>query len=160
MKLITFALCSAILTSSCVSASILESNICDTVVLNAQSSTNKSVLKFTSSFDFSSTVNKINDITNQIIINVNKFTIDNVNDLNWITKADIFISNENTIPVPFASYNANNNIKIDMDSNTMLKYFSLPIIITVIISGNAPANDLNFKNTMCIEVNGVFNKNI
>lgn len=165
MKLNTFILCSLILSSGCVNASVLEPNVCGEVPL-IETQTNDSSVEFTGNFDFSPTVNNINNIANDLTINVNELTIDDPNSLKWIEKADVFISNKDTTPVLFASYHSENdinnhlNVQVVMDSNSMLKYFSLPVILTVIISGNVPTNNIRLKNIMCIEVNATINKTL
>lgn len=151
----------------------LNDDVCDTQTLGTipASPVSGVILQPTTfppvSFDFSATINKIDSVSDQLIVNVSRMLITNNGDINWLKEVDVSIASANMPEAPFASYRSTGtdpgdkiSVDVQMDSTTLLRYLSAPITLNFTMSGMAPTQSVKLMNTVCLSVDGKFNKSL
>jgi hypothetical protein len=155
----------------CVSATVEEPSVCGsdslgTIPASPVGGVTLPPQTFSSKFDFSEAISKLQGVSSDLSVNVNALTLDNSNgDLAWVSAVDVSVTGNtsDTPEVSFASYHGTNpgtsvSIPILMDDATILRYLSHPVTLTFTINGTAPTKAVNFSNTMCVAATGQFNK--
>lgn len=159
-----------------ISATVEDSNICDSVMVNTVVPVSPipgvvlPPLTFTVNYDFSSTLNKVGDVADQLQANVNQLSISNNGDLNWVNELDVSVSGNtsDTPVVALASYTKGSGtpgstveLELLLDTATMLRYLkSGPITLVFTVSGTTPTQSVSLSNTFCVAVSGHFSKSL
>lgn len=159
--------------TGCFSATISDNSICDTFNLGTPPSFPVAVDEsiplppqtFSSQMDFSSSISKLSDVANNLMVNVSNLELSNNGDLTWISSLDVSISAAGMPSVPFASYTGTGanpgpevSMRVLINSSTLLSYLEHPITLTFTVYGTIPTKTVSFENTMCVAVSGKFNK--
>lgn len=157
----------------CVSATVDEPSVCTTVSLGSIPASpfpgiTLPPTSFSDSMDFSGAVSKLTDVASNLTANVSNLSMSNNGDLDWMSEVNVSIASSDMPSAAFASYTAPTNgkpgttvdMKILMDSSTLLKYLEHPITLTFTVSGTAPTQSVTFMNTMCVAVSGKFSKSL
>lgn len=158
----------------CATATIDEPSVCDTVSLGSIPASPVAGVPlppqtFTSKFDFSDTIGKIGDVADNLTTNVNQLTMNNNGDLQWVSEVDVTVTGDSpdTPEAPFAVYKSDGSdpgqvvlVQVQMDSANILKYLRHPVTLKFTVTGTSPTQDVNFTNTMCVEVSGEVSKSL
>lgn len=157
----------------CVSANIHEDSVCDSTSLGSVPASPVAGValpptSFSVSHDFSQELSKVSDVADGLTATVYRLSMDGDSDLGWLTSVDVSVNGgtSDTPDAPLAHYVATGdpgnsvNLQVDMDSQTMLRYLSHPVMLTFTLSGGAPTQTVNFQNTMCMSLDGNVNKSL
>jgi hypothetical protein len=175
-KMISLIAASLLVGACSVSATVSDPSICDSVEVVATIPVSPipgvvlPPLTFTVNYDFSSTLNKVGDVADQLQANVNQLSISNNGDLDWVNELDVSVSGStsDTPVVALASYSKGSGtpgntveLTLKLDTATMLRYLqSGPITLTFTVSGTTPTQPVSLSNTFCVAVSGHFSKSL
>ena len=201
MKLTNFSMLIALISTlgGCVSATVADNNICDSKQITFSVPTLPTLpdaglptglpttyplpsISQTTTFDFSNSLSKIDDVASNLSVAVNLLTVDNSSgEFDWVQSVKIQIEG-NTIDTPLATlatYNSADggastelNVQVEMSPSIILNYLKNgPVILTFTIASSMVSVDtvrlLEMLNgqiatsvNMCVAVSGSFNKKL
>lgn len=164
----------AIVAVACVSATVTEPSACSTADLGTLPATPVAGVQlppqtFTSSFDFSGTINKVTDVADSIQASISNLMIHNVDDMSWLQSVQVAISSNvgNAGAAALAHYAASSNnvgnditLTIDMDDATLLGFLKQPFTLTFTVAGTTVTHSVVLNDTMCVAIVGKVTKSI
>ena len=175
MRIINPIVCACLLVlTSCVSATLSEPSVCDTVTLGSLPNIPVGAVTIppttfsTPYLDYSNVVTKVTDIANQVNVAVNQLTLTNtVGDMSWVSSIDVYITGSDPAsqPVLIATYAPASNmvsssldLSVQIDSAMLMPYLEVPFKLTFTLSGSAPNQPVNIDTTVCVSMSGQFNQ--
>ena len=175
-KMISLMAASLLVSACGISATVSDNSVCDSVSIDTTVPVSPlpgvvlPPLTFAVNYDFSSTLNKVGDVADQLQANVNQLSVSNNGDLDWVSELDVSVAGNtsDTPTVPLASYTKGSgtpgntvDLSLLLDTATMLHYLqSGPITLTFTVSGTTPTQPVSLSNTFCVAVSGHFSKSL
>ena len=163
IKLISSTLILCAVLSACVTATVNEHSVCDTVSLGTIPGSpiegiSLPPVSFSTQEDFSGTMQKINDITSSYSVQVTELVFNGNPSLQWITQVTLMVQTADMPNALLATYNqsadsndGNITMQVVMDSNTMRAYLSEPMTLTFTVTGtNIPTTTTTLSTSLCI----------
>jgi hypothetical protein len=128
------------------------------------------------SYNFSSTLNKVSDITNALQVDITQLVITNTGDLDWVRAVQVSITGSaedgSTPPAPLATYSTSGqpgselSVSANMSGSELLHYLqSGTITLDFSLSGevdesNLPNGTLSNTVNLCVSASGKFSKSL
>lgn len=175
MRTMNFAslITAALLCASCVSGTVTEPAACDsadlgTIPASPLAGEQAPPLSFSTNFDFSSTIDKLGDVSDALQASVGNMAMHSASNMDWLQKVTVTVSSRDiAAPAQLAHYVAPEEgaanpviFAIDMDTTMLLAYLKSPITLTFTVQGTGPRTPIVLDDTLCVSITGKATKSL
>lgn len=174
MKIKTLVTVLALAATGCVSGTVTEPSACVSTDLGTIPAFPIAGIQippqtFSTNVDFSKVVSKIDDVGNSIQASISTLTLQGTVDMGWLRSAVITASTTDgsNLSGQLAHYTAPTNptgddvtFNFDMNTATILNFFSHPVELTYTLSGMTISQPISLNDTLCIAVSGKASKSL